>query len=179
MLLRILILICVLITLPDLYIYYMYARRWTRRRWLRLLWFVPSLLLAIAAGFIIGHNDMKPEHQAWVSLFMFFFLACCAPKALFMLWDGVGHALNWLFSRGAKRRDEEESCVLVRICRIIGMALAIFALGVLCFGYFVGRHYYVIHRQTFYFPDLPKRYEGYRIAHISDMHIGTFRDGHE
>lgn len=179
MLLRILILICVLITLPDLYIYYMYARRWTRKQWLRLLWFVPSLLLVIAAGFIIGHNDMKPEHQAWVSLFMFFFLTCCAPKALFMLCDGVGHALNWLFCRGAKKRDEEGSCVVVRICRIIGMALAIFALGVLCFGYFVGRHYYVVHRQTFYFPDLPKRYEGYRIAHISDMHIGTFRDGHE
>lgn len=179
MLLRILILICALLSLPDLYIYYMYARRWTNKRWLRLLWFAPSLLIAISAGFIIGSNDMKPEHQAWVSIFMFFFLACCAPKALFMLWDGLGHAINWMVSRGAKNREEEGDCIFVRIFRIIGMALAIFTLALLSFGYFVGRHYYVIHRQTFYFPDLPKRFEGYRIAQFSDMHIGTLRDGHE
>ncbi len=157
----------------------MYARRWTNKRWLRLLWFAPSLLIAISAGIIIGSNDMKPEHQAWVSIFMFFFLACCAPKALFMLWDGLGHAINWMVSRGAKNREEEGDCIFVRIFRIIGMALAIFTLALLSFGYFVGRHYYVIHRQTFYFPDLPKRFEGYRIAQFSDMHIGTLRDGHE
>ncbi len=157
----------------------MYARRWTNKRWLRLLWFAPSLLIAISAGIIIGSNDMKPEHQAWVSIFMFFFLACCAPKALFMLWDGLGHTINWMVSRGAKNREEEGDCIFVRIFRIIGMALAIFTLALLSFGYFVGRHYYVIHRQTFYFPDLPKRFEGYRIAQFSDMHIGTLRDGHE
>ena len=157
----------------------MYARRWTKKRWIRLLWFAPSLLIAIAAGIIIGSNDMKPDHQAWVSIFMFFFLACCAPKALFMLWDGVGHAINWIVSRGAKNREEEGDCIFVRIFRIIGMALAIFAIALLSFGYFVGRHHYVIHRQTFYFPDLPKRFEGYRIAQFSDMHIGTLRDGHE
>ena len=179
MLLRILILICALLSLPDLYIYYMYAPRWTKKRWIRLLWFAPSLLIAIAAGIIIGSNDMKPDHQAWVSIFMFFFLACCAPKALFMLWDGVGHAINWIVSRGAKNREEEGDCIFVRIFRIIGMALAIFAIALLSFGYFVGRHHYVIHRQTFYFPDLPKRFEGYRIAQFSDMHIGTLRDGHE
>lgn len=171
--------ICALLSLPDLYIYYMYARRWTKKRWIRLLWFAPSLLIAIAAGIIIGSNDMKPDHQAWVSIFMFFFLACCAPKALFMLWDGVGHAINWIVSRGAKNREEEGDCIFVRIFRIIGMALAIFAIALLSFGYFVGRHHYVIHRQTFYFPDLPKRFEGYRIAQFSDMHIGTLRDGHE
>ena len=179
MLLRILILICALLSLPDLYIYYMYARRWTKKRWIRLLWFAPSLLIAIAAGIIIGSNDMKPDHQAWVSIFLFFFLACCAHKALFMLWDGVGHAINWIVSRGAKNREEEGDCIFVRIFRIIGMALAIFAIALLSFGYFVGRHHYVIHRQTFYFPDLPKRFEGYRIAQFSDMHIGTLRDGHE
>lgn len=179
MLLRILILIILLLTLPDIYIYLMYIRRRAQKWWLRLLWFTPSLCIAIAAGSIISSNDMKPEHQAWVSIFMFFFLACCAPKTLFMLLDGVGQSINWVVSRGAKTRDEEGDCFFVRIFRIIGMSLAIFAFSLLCFGYFVGRHYYVVHRQTFYFPDLPKQFEGYRIAQFSDMHIGTLRDGHE
>lgn len=179
MLLRILILIILLLTLPDIYIYLMYIRRRAQKWWLRLLWFTPSLCIAIAAGSIISSNDMKPEHQAWVSIFMFFFLACCAPKTLFMLLDGVGQSINWVVSRGAKTHDEEGDCFFVRIFRIIGMSLAIFAFSLLCFGYFVGRHYYVVHRQTFYFPDLPKQFEGYRIAQFSDMHIGTLRDGHE
>lgn len=179
MLLRILLLIILLLTLPDAYIYIMYIRNWTRRWWLRALWFVPSAVLAISAAVIIGSNDMKPEHQAWVSVFMFALLAFCAPKALFMVFDGLGHGINWLVTRGAKQRDDDDECLFVRIFRIIGMAIALFALGILCFGYFVGRHYYVVHRQTFYFADLPPQFEGYRIAHFSDMHIGTLRDGHE
>lgn len=179
MLLRILILIILLLVLPDPYIYIMYIRRWTQQRWLRLLWWLPSIAIAIAATIIIGSNDMKPGHQPWVSIFMFCFLALCVPKALFMILDGIGHGINWLVTWGAKRREEEGDCIFVRLFRIMGMALAMFALGILCFGYFFGRNHYVIHRQTFYFPDLPKRFEGYRIAQFSDMHIGTLRDGHE
>ena len=178
MLLRILILIILLLVLPDTYIYLMYIRRWTRQQWLRLLWFLPSIALAIAAVVVIFSNDMKPEHQAWVSIFMYVFLAICAPKALFMLLDGIGQGINGLVTGGAKTRDGYD-CLFVRIFRIIGMALAIAAFALLTFGYFVGRHYYVVHQQTFYFPDLPKQFDGYRIAHFSDMHIGTLRDGHE
>ena len=178
MLLRILLLIVLLLVLPDTYIYIMYIRRWTKQWWLRALWWMPSLLLAIAAAVIISSNDMKPEHQPWVSIFMFAFLACCAPKALFMLMDGIGQGINWMVTGGAKTREGYD-CIFVRIFRIIGMALALFSIGLLCFGYFIGRHHYVVHQQTFFFPDLPKRFDGYRIAHFSDMHIGTLRDGNE
>ena len=121
---------------------------------------------------------MKAEHQAWVSIFMYVFLALCAPKALFMLFDGMGQGINGMVTGGAKTSDGYD-CIFVRIFRIIGMALAMFAFALLTFGYFIGRHYYVVHQQTFYFPDLPKQFDGYRIAHFSDMHIGTLRDGHE
>ena len=70
MLLRILLLIILLLVLPDLYIYLMYIRHWTKQRWLRILWWVPSLALAVAASIIISSNDMRPEHQAWVSIYM-------------------------------------------------------------------------------------------------------------
>ncbi len=179
MLLRILALIILMLVLPDAYIYLMYIKSWTKRRWLRLLWFLPSLAIAVAAAVIISSNDMKPEHQPWVSVFMLVFLAICAPKTLFMVFDGLGHGINWLVTWGAKKREEDYDCIFVRIFRILGMAMALFALGILCFGYFAGRHRYVVHRQTFYFPDLPQQFEGYRIAHFSDMHIGTLRDGNE
>ena len=179
MLLRILLLIILMLVLPDLYIYWMYIRSWTKERWIRLSWFLPSALLAIAAIIIISTGDMKPEHQPWVSIFMFFFLAICAPKTLFMLFDGAGHAINWLVTRGARHSEEDDDCIFVRFFRILAMALGLFAFGILCVGYFYGRHHYVIHRQTFYFADLPPQFEGYRIAQFSDLHIGTLRDRNE
>lgn len=180
MLLRILALMIVLLMLPDLYIYWMYVRQWTkkRKRWLRFVWFVPSLVLAVAAGVIMSTGDMKPEHQPWVSLFMLVFLGVCVPKALFMLFDGIGQGIYWIVTDGTESRDVHNS-LFVRMFRILGMSLAIFAMGILCFGYFIGRHCYVVHQQTFYFPDLPKSFDGYRIVQFSDMHIGTLRDGNE
>lgn len=174
MLLRILILIILMLVLPDLYIYMVYVRQWTKRLLPRLLWFLPSLMLAIAAAVIMNSNDMKPENQAWVSIYMLVFLAICVPKALFMVIDGFGRSMNWVFTGGGGKGRG-----FVRFFRILGMAVAFFAFAILCFGYFVGRHYYVVHHQTFYFPDLPKQFDGYRIVQFSDMHIGTLRDGHE
>ena len=178
MLLRILLLLILMLVLPDAYIYIMYIRQWTKNRWFRLLWFVPMAVLVVSAVIIMSSNDMKPEHQPWVGIFMLFFLGICAPKTLFMVFDGIGHGINWFVTHGAKKRDDDE-CIFVRAFRIVGMTLALFAIVLLTFGYFYGRHHYVIHRQTFYFPDLPQEFEGYRIAQFSDMHIGTLRDGNE
>jgi hypothetical protein len=139
---------------------------------------MPSIALAISAGIIMGSGDMRPEHQPWVSMFMYCFLALCAPKALFMIVDGIGQGINKLVT-GGKKDDEGYDCLFVRGVRIIGMALAIFAFSLLTYGYFWGRNRYVVHQQTFRFPDLPKQFDGYRIVQFSDLHIGTMRDGHE
>lgn len=178
MLLRIVVLIVLMLVLPDVYIYIMYIRRWMHRWLLRIAWFLPSLLLAVAAGFIMSSDDMKPDNQHWVGIFMLVFLLLCVPKTLFMVFDSIGHFVNWIVSHGAKEQEGHE-CIFTRTFRILGMTLGIMSVCILCFGYFVGRHYYVVHQQTFYFSDLPKEFDGYRIAQISDMHIGTFRDGNE
>ncbi|MBO4673330.1 MAG: metallophosphoesterase [Bacteroidaceae bacterium] len=175
---RILILIIILLVAPDLYIYFMYIRRWTSNPWLRILWFVPSIALAITAAIIISTGDMRPEHQAWVSIFMYAFLVLCAPKALFMVMDGIGQGINQLVTTQGARSREEYDSLFVRFFRILGMALAIFSFSLLTYGYFFGRNRYVVHQQTFYFADLPKQFEGYRIVQFSDFHIGTLNDGH-
>ncbi|MCH5175143.1 MAG: metallophosphoesterase [Prevotellaceae bacterium] len=178
MLLRILILIMLLLVLPDTYIYIMYIRRWTKRLSLRLLCFLPSLLLAVAAVVIMSSNDMKPEHQSWVGMYMLVFLIVCIPKTLFMVCDIIGHFVIWIVFQ-VLQVSRRFKCIFKRGFRILGMTLSIMAASILCLGYFVGRHYYVVHQQSFYFPDLPQEFEGYCIAQFSDMHIGTFRDGNE
>ena len=83
MLLKIIPLILLLLTLPDIYIYYMYIHRLTTRIWFRLIWFMPSLILAVAAATIISSNDMTPQHQPLVSTFMIFFLCYIRTRKLY------------------------------------------------------------------------------------------------
>lgn len=179
MLLKIIPLILLLLTLPDIYIYYMYIHRLTTRIWFRLIWFMPSLILAVAAATIISSNDMTPQHQPLVSTFMIFFLSITVPKTLFATIDSIGHLINQLLTHTHRHTPTSEEGILTRLLRILAMTTALLSLIILLFGYFYGRHHYVIHRNTIYYPDLPPHFDGYRIAHISDLHVGTFNDGHQ
>ena len=165
MLLKIIILLLALLFLPDAYIFPMYICRWTKRWWLRVLYFLPTLLLIAFMVAVMGANDMKPSVQPYVGLFMVVFLAVCVPKFLFAFVDLLG----CLFRAVSVRR----------VFRILAMCLAFFSLFLLCAGYFWGRNNFVVRHQTFYFNDLPKSFDGYRIVQFSDMHVGTFLHGHE
>lgn len=59
------------------------------------------------------------------------------------------------------------------------MACALFLVFLWCYGYYYGRFRYQVHQQTIGFYDLPEAFDGYKIVQFSDLHIGTFRGGHE
>lgn len=164
MLFRILILLFVLLIVPDVYIYYVYVRYWTKKWHLRLLTYLPSIALLVYMLLVLSHDDMRQEHQTSVGLFMIVFLAITVPRFLFTLIDVLG-----LLGRGAYRR----------IVRLVAMTVAFFSVILLGYGYFIGRNRYVVNRQTLEFSNLPKVFDGYRIAHFSDLHLGTFADGHQ
>ena len=165
MLLKIIILLFALLFLPDAYIYPVYVRRWTKVWGLRMLYFLPTLLLIVFMLTVMLANDMKPSVQPLVGTFMVCLLAVCVPKSLFAIVDGIGR----IFPSGIVRR----------VFRIAGMSMAVLALLILGYGYFFGRSHFVVKEQTLYFDNLPQAFDGYRIAQFSDMHMGTFRNGHE
>ena len=63
--------------------------------------------------------------------------------------------------------------------RVAGMAVVLFLLFTWCYGYYVGRFRYHVHNQDISFYDLPQEFDGYRIVHFSDLHVGSFSNGHE
>lgn len=161
MLPRVLLLLFILLVVPDAYIYTRYVRHWTCHWLTRAMTFVPSILLLIYMLLVLQHDDMRMEHQPMVGLFMIIFLAYTVPRMLFTLFDIIG----LLF--------------FPRIVRITAMTVALFSVILLGYGYFIGRSRYVVHQQTICFSNLPPEFDGYRIAHFSDLHIGTFGDGHQ
>lgn len=66
-----------------------------------------------------------------------------------------------------------------RILRIAFLTLLFLLLMLFAFGYFIGSRQFVVRQQIFYFTDLPKEFDGYKILQFSDLHIGTFRMGHQ
>lgn len=164
MLARILILIIPLLLLPPAYVYFAYSRRWTSRRPLRLLTFLPAAILLCYFLLVLRSDDMLAPHQARVGTFAFLFFLVTAPSMIFTLIDVAG-----CWTRGVARR----------VVRIAAMTLAFTSALILGYGYFEGRHHYTVHEQTFAFSNLPPAFDGYRIAQFSDLHIGTFSDGHQ
>jgi len=56
----------------------------------------------------------------------------------------------------------------------LGTAAVLFLIVI--FGITRGRHFYRVRRETIYFPDLPKAFEGFTITQITDVHSGSFTD---
>ncbi len=165
MLLRIILLLLVLLFLPDAYIFPKYIRRWTGNWLLRTLYFLPTVLLIAFLVVLMSANDMEPHVQPLVGLFMFLLLLLCVPKFLFALFDSIGRIFRQTFIR--------------RPFRITGLTLAFLSMLIIGYGYFFGRSKFTVTERTYTFNDLPDAFDGYRIAHISDLHAGTFRHGHE
>ncbi len=175
MLERLLPLFLLLLLLPDLYIDWRYLRKsrasWLstpyRRRWIRQVWWTPSILFAIAAIYLLTSNDYSPFHLAITGqllLASYFFIF---PKLLFTLFSLLGWPFQRLFKLKRNYGD------------YLGILMAVFVLYILFTGTFIDRHRFTVNHVTYTSPDVPKGFDGYRIVQFSDLHIGTFRNGFE
>ena len=171
MLLKLALLLLALMLLPDIYIYRMYVRKWTRKTGLRLLFFLPSAALFVSMLGIRIWQAAEADHQHAVGVFLIVFMLICVPKAFFFVFDTLGRLLSMAFKRWRTG--------LRRTFRVTGMALGGTAVLMLLTGALWGRSHFVVNRQTLWFKDLPPAFDGYRIAQFTDLHIGTFRNGHE
>jgi len=68
---------------------------------------------------------------------------------------------------------------LWRFIKLFFLSLGFFLAILLTYGYLFGQRKYEVHHQTMYFSDLPPAFEGYKILHLSDLHIGSLHDGRE
>ncbi len=191
MLERVLIVLLLLLVIPDTYIYLTYVNRWTSSWWKKLLFFLPSVILFIYFLFVWSRDDFLAVHQPMVGTLMIVFLLITCPKMLFTLIDAIGLGGSRLTAhyRRAKLFQEEESSrnetdintrsQLHRYIRLFAMAVGISSALMILYGYFWGRRQFQVNEQSIYFQNLPKEFDGYRILHFSDLHIGTYGDGSE
>ena len=95
-------------------------------------------------------------------------IASFIPKIIFILVISILYFTNYVFS-------EEESLIAIPI---IGLFSGFLPFLVIIHSIFRTLYRFKIHRIKINFEDLPANFEGLRIVHISDLHLGSFRSRH-
>lgn len=146
--------------LPDWYIYRTYIRTWKKKA-MRMIYWVPSIVLLLGMVYVFGSFKAKPESMNLLGIFLITFLTINVPKIIFSL-------LSLLF-RAILSKSKGQ---IVGNC--IAGASALFVMGYILYGAFFGTENFQIRETTILSKDLPKGFENYRIVQISDIHCGSW-----
>lgn len=162
MIARLFIPIILAIVLPDLYIDW---HHWRHRRgygwWQRALWWAPGVMMLVYTVALATIRNFVPDDLTWVNVYMILMGLVVVPKALFMVCSGLGNLFCRL-SGGHRNWGNYLAWVLI-VCNWY----------VLVCGFLVGIDRFEVKRIDLFFDNLPSAFDGYRIVHFTDAHVGT------
>lgn len=166
MIARIFIPLLLLIVLSDLYIDRRLLRRKTRYLWWqRVLWWLPGLLMCAYTIFLATEKNFAPDSMAVLNVYLFLLGVFIVPKALFALCSLMG----WGHCRFHHTKNNWGN--------LVGLILAIVAIVIVVYGSAFGFSKVVVRHEDYYSADLPTSFDGLRIVHFSDAHVGTYEGG--
>ncbi len=164
MIARIVIYLILIIVLSDLYIDMHYFRkRYPLAWWQRLLWWLPCISMVIYTCAMASIRDFAPNNLTWQNTYIFLLGLFVGPKAIFALTSFVGSIVRKYIIRTNRNWGH-----------YIGILFGCFAVGTFIYGLTYGVSNIQVKHVDLYFKDLPTSFDGYRIVHVSDMHLGTF-----
>lgn len=161
---RILIFLALALTLPDIYIYWMFISRSCISPVLKTLYWLPTLLLLagiIFLAFFAGEAFVS-EQMRWVGWFSILLFLFALPKLSFVLCSLIGLPFNhWL--HGSRT-----------LFIYTGVVVAALNAGIILYGAFIGKTHFEVKEVVFKSSRLPEAFNGYRIVQLSDLHMGSW-----
>lgn len=152
-----------------------------------LYWIIPLFIISILLYFRTlqpFERDPKIFRNFFLvaGIFMLFYI----PKLLFIafhLIEDVVYLSKWIISKLTDSAASEiaiESSGISRAKFItqLGLVLAAIPFTSILYGMAKGRFNFRITNENLSFPNLPEAFNGFKVVHISDIHIGSFL-GHE
>lgn len=165
MLQRLFIFLLIFLILPDIYLYLRFIVHLTARRWLKILYWLPTFLLSTGLLYLVyfSNNAFAERHTQDIGWFSIFFFLFTAPKLLLFLCTVIGIPFHkWL--RWPRTPF---------ICT--GLTLAVVSIVMIIYGPFIGRTQFDVKEVTYSSSKLPSSFDGYRIVQLSDIHIGSWQ----
>lgn len=164
MIARISIIILLVTLLPDIYMYRRYVKRRLGNVWARIAWWLPTLLITVSTIGVSLTRDFAPHNLTLFNTYLFITALVVLPKFSFVLCSLAGR----LARRMLKLRRNWGNYV--------GLVLVLGELYILFHGTMVGTDRLNVRQVTIEFDDLPKAFDGYRIAQFTDVHLGSMKD---
>lgn len=164
MIARISIIILLVTLLPDIYMYRRYVKRRLGNVWARIAWWLPTLLIMVSTIGVSLTRDFAPHNLTLFNTYLFITALVVLPKFSFVLCSLAGR----LARRMLKLRRNWGNYV--------GLVLVLAELYILFHGTMVGTDRLNVRQVTIEFDDLPKAFDGYRIAQFTDVHLGSMKD---
>ncbi len=181
----------VFITLIDFTVYAGIRRTFSlqnkhkKRKFIKIAFWSFTILFAMfALGFIMLEKySHKPDYIIYRNYFMLtgIFLLIYIPKLLFAIFFLVETILrliaiflNLFFKTGI--RSLFNKVALTRIFSFSGIIISIAMFCIVLEGMTIGRTDFKTEHVVISFKNLPKGFDGLKIAQFSDMHLGSFSD---
>lgn len=164
MIARISIIILLVTLLPDIYMYRRYVKRRLGNVWARMAWWLPTLLITVSTIGVSLTRDFAPHNLTLFNTYLFITALVVLPKLTFVLCSLVGR----LARRVLKLRRNWGNYV--------GLVLVLAELYILFHGTMMGTDRLNVRQVTIESDDLPKAFDGYRIAQFTDAHLGSMKD---
>lgn len=113
------------------------------------------------------------EYYRLIYTFMGVMVLFYVPKLIFTAFElsnDVVSGVLYIF----KRLNANTNVINIQVFRYSGAAIATFVFFFTFYGILHGRYHYKENNVTLEFPNLPENFDGIRIVHITDWHIGSF-----
>lgn len=181
---RITLILLLSLLLPDLYIYLVYIVRQTKNFAWRAAYWLPSAVLVVLYMYLIyltGDNAMAHHPQA-IGHLAIAVMALAVPKILFMLCSllgilcrGLGRSLSTVLLHTPFRQPKAPFTVRRAPFTLLGLVLGVVSFVNVIYGATAGITRFEVKEVTYESDRLPEGFNGYRIAQLSDIHIGSWQ----
>lgn len=140
------------------------------------------MLLAMIAGYFFRSTTRDPHVFTWYYYIFGLFLIFYVPKILFSLFhltEDIIHGIIFIIKKASRNRSIRDNSSGQPISRMkfisqSGIILASIPFFSFIWGIVRGRFNFQVENVDISFKTLPKSFDGLRIVHLSDIHIGSF-----
>lgn len=176
MIARLLIPVIVLTVLPYLWIDRKYLHIPKGKR--KILYWLPAAIVIGYTAYLTLEPDFLPANPVFIDIWFGMMALLAVPQFVFAFTSFVGWECMKLSRRFKTKRGDGRFSGSVHRARnwgkLVGIVLAVWAFFSFIYGFTMGVREFQVKHLTVYVPDLPEAFEGYRIVHFSDIHVGSY-----
>ncbi len=143
--------------LPDLYISLVLMRGTTW--WAHALLWLPTV---VAIGLLLS-IPVSGASNTKISLFTGLLLCIALPQLLFLICSLIGQFFSLFLPHST-----------LNIFNAIGICVGVLISIAMAYGVLFGWRTLTVRHVDLTFENLPPQFEGYRLVHLSDMHVGSY-----